>query len=108
LRVQLWVFISLSLFDAITGNLRAIALSTLVTVLIEERERDKANGMVGTANGVAVLLASIMSGLAVGFVGIFWTFVAALVLTVLTIVHLLLSPETALAKALCAPFSTPT
>jgi MFS transporter, DHA3 family, multidrug efflux protein len=86
--VQLWVFISLSLFGAIIGNLRAIALSTLVTVLIEEGERDKANGMVGTANGVAFLLASILSGLAVGFVGIFWTFVAALVLTVLTIAHL--------------------
>jgi MFS transporter, DHA3 family, multidrug efflux protein len=86
--VQLWIFIVLSLFGAMAGNIRMIALSTLVTVLIAEEERDKANGMVGTVNGVAFLLASFLSGLAVGFVGMFWTYVVALVLTLLTMLHL--------------------
>jgi MFS transporter, DHA3 family, multidrug efflux protein len=84
----LWVFIILALAGAIAGNLRAIALSTLVTILIPEEQRDKANGSVGTANGVSFLLASILSGLAVGFLGVFWMLVCAIGLTLLVLVHL--------------------
>lgn len=40
----LWGFIVLTLIGAIAGNLRGIALSTLVTVLVPEETRDKANG----------------------------------------------------------------
>ena len=79
----------LTLVGAIFGNLRAIALSTLVTILVPEDGRDRANGMVGTANGVAFLGASILSGLAIGYLGVFWMLAGAIVLTVLTIVHLL-------------------
>src|SRR3712207_8736866 len=52
---RLWVFIVLTLVGAIVGNLRSIALATLVTILVEEEGRDRANGLVGTANGVAFL-----------------------------------------------------
>ncbi|MCK6629156.1 MAG: MFS transporter [Anaerolineae bacterium] len=86
--ITLWVFIVLALFGAIAGNLRGIALSTLVTILIPEEERDKANGLVGSANGVAFLVASILSGMAVGFLGIFWMLVCAIGLTLLVIIHL--------------------
>jgi MFS transporter, DHA3 family, multidrug efflux protein len=86
--VMLWVFVVLTLFGAIAGNLRAIALSTLVTIMIPEDGRDKANGMVGTANGIAFLLSSIMSGFAIGFLGIWGTLVLALVLSALVIGHL--------------------
>ncbi|MCE7988542.1 MAG: MFS transporter [Caldilinea sp. CFX5] len=86
--IQLWLFIVLALFGALAGNLRGIALSTLVTVLIPEGERGQANGLVGTANGVAFLVASIFSGLVVGFLGIFWMLVIALALTLLILVHL--------------------
>jgi MFS transporter, DHA3 family, multidrug efflux protein len=86
--VLLWVFIILALIGAIAGNLRTIALSTLVTFLIPEASRDKANGLVGTSNGVAFLLSSIMSGLAIGFLGIYWMLVCAIGLTVLAIIHL--------------------
>lgn len=86
--VTLWVFIVLCLFGAIAGNIRTIALSTLVTILIPEDRRDKANGMVGTVTGVAFLAASIFSGLAIGFLGMFWTLASALVLTVVVLVHL--------------------
>jgi DHA3 family multidrug efflux protein-like MFS transporter len=44
--------------------------------------------MVGTANGVAFLVASIMSGLVIGFLGMFWMLVSAIVLSVLVILHL--------------------
>jgi MFS transporter, DHA3 family, multidrug efflux protein len=84
----LWLFIILALLGAIVGNLRSIALSTLVTILIPEERRDKANGLVGTTNGIAFLAASIFSGLAVGFLGIFWVFAFAIGLNALAIIHL--------------------
>ncbi len=86
--VTLWVFIILALLGAIAGNLRTIALPTLVTLLIPEAEKGKANGLVGTANGVAFLIASIFSGLAIGFLGVYWMLVFAIGLTILTILHL--------------------
>ncbi len=86
--VQLWLFIVLALGGAIVGNLRGIALSTLVAIMIPEGERDRANGLVGTANGVAFLAASILSGMVIGFLGIFWMLVSAVVLSLLVILHL--------------------
>ena len=86
--VLLWAFIVLALFGAIAGNLRGIALSTLVTILIPEDHRDRANGMVGTANGVAFLVASILSGIVIGFLGVFWMLVGAIGLSVLVLAHL--------------------
>jgi DHA3 family multidrug efflux protein-like MFS transporter len=86
--VRLWIFIILTLVGAIFGNLRAIALSTLVTILVPEAERDKANGLVGTTNGIAFLGASIFSGLAVGYLGMFWVLAIAIVMSVLVILHL--------------------
>jgi MFS transporter, DHA3 family, multidrug efflux protein len=38
--IPLWVFIVLALMGAIAGNIRIIALPTLVTLLIPEAERD--------------------------------------------------------------------
>jgi DHA3 family multidrug efflux protein-like MFS transporter len=86
--VRLWIFIILALVGAIFGNLRSIALSTLVTILVPEEGRDKANGLVGTANGVSFLGASIFSGLVVGYLGMFWMLMIAIALTVLVIAHL--------------------
>jgi DHA3 family multidrug efflux protein-like MFS transporter len=87
--VRLWIFIILTLVGAIIGNLRGIAISTLVTILVPEEGRDKANGLVGTANGVAFLGASIFSGLAVGYLGMFWVLALAIVMSLLVIVHLM-------------------
>lgn len=86
--VILWIFITLTLVGAIAGNIRTIALPTLVTLLIPEAKRDQANGLVGTANGVSFLVASIFSGLAIGFLGVYWMLVFAIGLTLLTILHL--------------------
>ena len=84
----LWAFIVLTLLGALAGNLRGIALSTLVTLLVPEERRDRANGLVGTANGVAFLAASILSGLGVGFLGMSWVLFLAVALTGLVIAHL--------------------
>ncbi len=83
----LWLFVILALVGAIAGNMRGIALSTLVTLLIGEEERDRANGMVGTTNGVAFLVASLISGMVIGFLGVLPMLVLALVLTLLVLAH---------------------
>lgn len=86
--IRLWMFIVLALVGAIGGNLRGIAIATLVTILVPEDERDKANGLVGTANGVAFLGASIFSGLAVGYLGMVWVIAIAIVVSLIVIAHL--------------------
>jgi MFS transporter, DHA3 family, multidrug efflux protein len=84
----LWTFVVLTLVGAIVGNARSIALSTLVTIMVPEDARDRANGLVGTANGVGFLFASVLSGLAIGFLGAAWMLLSALAVTALTLVHL--------------------
>ena len=42
------MFVVLAMFGVIAGNIRTIAMSTLVTLLIEPERRDRANGLVGT------------------------------------------------------------
>ncbi len=84
----LWVFVLLALLGAIAGNMRSIAISTLVTLMIPEGQRDRANGAVGTVNGVSFLAASVFSGLIIGFMGIGWMMIIAIGMTVLALIHL--------------------
>ena len=83
-----WGLTVLVLAGAIAGNLRSVALSTTVTLLVPEDRRDKANGLVGTANGLAFAITSVFSGLAVGFVGMGGSLAIAFVLTALVTLHL--------------------
>jgi len=83
-----WVFILLVLAGAVAGNLRAVALSTTVTLLVPEDRRDRANGLVGTANGVAFALTSVFSGLAVGILGMGACVVITVVMTAVAGIHL--------------------
>ena len=66
------------MFGVIAGNIRTIALPTLVTVLIAEDTRDRANGLVGTTSGVSFLVTSVISGVLVAVGGMFWVLVLAL------------------------------
>jgi DHA3 family multidrug efflux protein-like MFS transporter len=90
--VILWIFVPLLLLGVIAGNIRNIAISTLVTVLVDEKKRDKANGMVGTASGIGFLVTSVISGFLVGHSGMFLVLVLAIVATLLAILHLWLMP----------------
>jgi DHA3 family multidrug efflux protein-like MFS transporter len=85
-----WAFIALVLAGAIAGNLRLVALSTTVTLLVPEDQRGRANGLVGTANGVAFAITSVFSGLAIGLLGMGPSVGIAVVLTGLAAVHLLM------------------
>lgn len=88
----LWVFVVLLLLGVIAGNLRSIALPTLVTVLIPEDRRDKANGLVGSVFGTSFFIVSAISGFLVGWGGMFYVFLIAISLTLVTILHLFLLP----------------
>ena len=90
--VRLWVFVVLLMFGVIAGNIRSIALMTLVTALIAEDRRDRANGLVGTTSGVSILVTSVISGLLVGRDGMFSVLVLALVVLGLALLHLGLIP----------------
>ena len=84
-----WIFIVLVLLGAIAGNLRSIALSTTVTLLVPVERHDRANGLVGTANGVAFALTSVFSGLAIGLLGMGPSLVITVVTAGLVTAHLL-------------------
>ena len=83
-----WAFVTLVLAGAIAGNLRSLALSTTVTLLVPEDRHDRANGLVGTANGVAFALTSVFSGLAIGMLGMGACLVITVALTLVTAVDL--------------------
>jgi DHA3 family multidrug efflux protein-like MFS transporter len=85
----LWALVGLVLAGAIAGNLRAVALSTTVTLLVPEDRRDRANGLVGTTNGIAFAITSVFSGLAIGTIGMGWSLAVAAVVTALIVGHLL-------------------
>jgi DHA3 family multidrug efflux protein-like MFS transporter len=86
--VMLWVFIVVSMFGVIAGNVRSIALMTLVTLLIPEDRRDRANGLVGTTLGVSFLVTSVISGLLVAAGGMFYVLVLSMAVLALSVVHL--------------------
>ncbi len=85
---ELWLFVTLVLIGTVAGNLRTIALSTTVTMLFTEN-RDKANGLVGATQGITFAFTSVLSGLAIGFLGMEFSLYASVVATVLVLLHLL-------------------
>ena len=75
-----WLFSGIILFGAVVENLRNIALSTTVTLLVPVERHANANGLVGTVQGIAFMVTSVFSGLAIGFLGMGWTLAIAIVL----------------------------
>jgi DHA3 family multidrug efflux protein-like MFS transporter len=84
----LWGFVLLMIAGVIVGNVRGIAMSTVVTLLVPEPGRDKANGLVGTTSGVSFLVTSVISGLLIGMAGMLSVLLVALAATAVAIVHL--------------------
>lgn len=83
-----WLFSITILIGGVVENMRNIALSTTVTLLVPKDAHDKANGLVGTVQGVAFMVTSVFSGLSVGLLGMGWTLVIAIVLTGIALLHL--------------------
>lgn len=85
---SLWAFIGLVMLGVIAGNIRAIALPTLVTVLVPEDRRDRANGLVGMVTGIGFLTTSVISGFLVARTGMEGVLAFALMFTGLVFLHL--------------------
>ena len=83
-----WLLIGFTLLGSVAGQMRSIALSTCVTLLVPEESRDRANGMVGTITGVSFAITSVFSGLVIGQLGMGWAYYGSLALTVVALVHL--------------------
>jgi len=83
-----WLFAGIILFGGVIENMRNIALSTVVTILVPKEGRDKANGLVGTVQGVAFMVTSVFSGLSIGLLGMGWTLGIAIVFTGFAMLHL--------------------
>lgn len=84
----LWGFVLLVMLGVIAGNVRNIALPTLVTALIPEDRRDRANGLVGMVTGIGFLTTSAISGFLVAWGGMTATLGFAIALSVLAFAHL--------------------
>lgn len=83
-----WIFSAIILFGAVVENMRNIALSTTVTLLVPVERHANANGMVGTVQGLAFLVTSVFSGLSIGLLGMGWTLLIAIVLSAAALAHL--------------------
>lgn len=84
----IWIFIILILIGVIASNIRNIIVPTLVTILVSEDKRDKANGMVGTASGISFLIVSVISGFLVAISGMYLALIIPIIINVITLIHL--------------------
>ncbi|WP_374760898.1 MFS transporter [Microbacterium jiangjiandongii] len=87
-RPWFWVFSAIVLFGGVIENMRNIALSTTVTLLVPTERHANANGMVGTVQGIAFIVTSVFSGLSIGLLGMGWTILLAIAVTAAALVHL--------------------
>ena len=83
-----WLFIGVILIGAVVENMRNIALSTTVTLLVPKDKRANANGLVGTVSGIGFIITSVFSGLAIGLLGMGWILAIAIALTALGLLHM--------------------
>jgi DHA3 family multidrug efflux protein-like MFS transporter len=82
-----WLLVGSSLLGSVAGQMRGIALSTCVTLLVPDGMRDRANGMVGTITGLSFAITSVFSGLVIGGPGMGFAYYAALALTLGALAH---------------------
>ncbi len=87
-----WIFSLSILLSALVSNLRSIALSTTVSILVPKEDYARANGMVGMVQGVGMIANTVFSGLVIGRLGLEWAMYITLILSGLALSHLLFVP----------------
>lgn len=85
---HLWLFALFTLAGVIGGNLRNIAMPTLVSLLVPEEKRAKANGLVGMVFGLSFGTVSVISGLLIAYAGFEGVYALALGGTIIALTHL--------------------
>ncbi len=90
--VMLWILWWVIMLWVVVGNIRMITLSTSVTILYDAENRDKANGLVGIANGLTFWVVSVFSGLTIWQLGMSWAIVFTLLALLLALLHLFFLP----------------
>lgn len=87
-----WLLAISLLLGTIAGSIYMIAMPTLVTLLVPENMRDKANGMFGTVMGVSFAITSVASGFTLAHGGMRTVLIAAITMTAIAILVLSLIP----------------
>ncbi len=87
-----WIFSFSILMSALVSNLRSIALSTTVSILVEKENYAKANGMVGMVQGFGMIANTVFSGLVIGQLGLEWAMYITLIMSGLALFHLFFVP----------------
>lgn len=87
-RPLFWVFIAVILTGVVVESIRNLTLATCVTMLVPAELRPRANGLVGMVAGIGFALNSVLSGLAIGFIGMGWLLAVGVVMIALSWVHL--------------------
>lgn len=85
---ELWILVILLMAGVTVGNIRTIAVPTTVTILVDEDKHDKANGLTGSMMGFSFAITSFVSGVMLAYGGMGVVLSAAVVMTLLSILHL--------------------
>lgn len=83
-----WLIVTLLMAGVVAGGIYNIAMPVLVAYLVPEERRDNANGMYGMVNGLGFGITSVASGLMLGYLGMYWVLLTAVVFTILGILAL--------------------
>lgn len=87
--IYLWLLIIAIMFWVIIWNIRNIAMSTMITLLFDDSNRDKANGILWIANGLAFWIVSVFSWLTIWFLWMWWAIIITIIASLIWIFHLL-------------------
>ncbi len=86
--IWLWPLVVVLMLGVAAGNIRNIALPTVVTLLVPADKRDRANGLIGTMMGITFAITSVASGFILAYGGMIWVLGLAVTLTLIAILHL--------------------
>lgn len=84
----LWSMVLLLMAGVIAGNLRMIAMPTIVSLLVPEERRANANGLVGMVSGLSFGTVSVISGLMIAYAGFAGVLLLALIGSLVALTHL--------------------
>lgn len=87
--LKLWMLIIVLMIGSLFGNLRNIAMTTLITLLFQDKKREKANGNIATMNGFTFAITAITSGICIGFFGMQWVIIFCVVSTIASLIHIM-------------------